>query len=158
MDLESNTPEGFLHTIVHTIGGIGDGSGILATPISTDPDNPDYLKSMGFTRYGHEPVLLLPPSVAKTFAAAGWSKADIRAYLFEQVRVPQGVWSKHGRFKNGQFMAAKWRDAPPDTMIPIVFYPEAFQIIVVGGAANKMSYCPVGSGNAAVTKSTDRWK
>lgn len=157
-DLESNTPEGFLHTYVHTICGIGDGSGILTSPVSTDADNPDRLKSMGPTKYGHEPVLLLPPSAAKAFAAAGWSKADIRAYLFEHARVPKSIWAKHGRFANGKFMAEKWRDAPPDTGIPIVLFPEAFQIIVVGAEANKMAYCPVGSGNAAVTKSIDRWR
>ena len=50
------------------------------------------------------------------------------------------------------------QEAPPDARIPIVFFPEAFQIIVVGGPANKMSYCSVGGSCAAVTRSVDRWR
>ena len=89
-DLDSNTPEGFLRTYVNTIPTIGTGSGIQQTPSDTD---------LRPTRYGHEPVVLLPPSAAKTFAENGWTKADIRAHLFEHARVPKRVWMEFSRYK-----------------------------------------------------------
>lgn len=159
-DLESNTPEGFLYTYVHTICSMGDGSGTIMSPLSTDPAEDSYLRSIGPTKYGHEPVLLLPPSAAKAIAAAGWTKDDIRAYLFEHACIPKSRWLENSRFKidNGKNMASKWKRAPLDAKIPIVFFPGAYQIIVVGGPANKMSYCPVGGSCAAVTKSVDNWR
>jgi hypothetical protein len=104
--------------------------------------------------------LLLPPSAAKIFADAGWTKQDIRAHLFKHACIPKSVWLQSSRFTfdGGRNMARKWREAPPDAMIPIVLFPEAFQIIVVGGPSNKMSYCPVTAKGAAVTRSIDRWK
>ncbi len=158
--LDSNTAEEFLFLYVNSICSIADGSGILGSPLSTDPAEGSYLKCIGPTEYGHEPVLLLPPSAAKTFADAGWTKDAIRAYLFEHASIPKSLWLEYPFFKldNGKYMARKWREAPQDAQIPIVLFPEAFQIIVVGGPANKMSYCPTGGRCAAVTKSVDRWK
>ena len=158
--LDSNTPEELLFVYVHTICGIGDGSGMFGSPLSTDPADDSFRRSMGPTQYGHEPVLLLPPSAARTFADAGWTKDDIRAHLFENAWITKGLWLEHPKFKldQGRNMAAKWRDAPLDAKIPIVLFPEAYQILVVGGPANKMSYCPVGGSCAAVTKSVDNWR
>ena len=157
-DLDSNTPEGFLATYRHTIKAMGCGSGIMGTPMPSDPDDIGALATIGPTKFGHEPVLLLPPSAAKKFAEAGWKKDDIGAHLFEHARITKRAWLEHSRYEDGKNMAQKWKDAPPDTEIPIVFYPEAFQIIVVGGPANKMSYCPAGGRSAAVTRSVDKWR
>jgi hypothetical protein len=149
-DLASNTPEGFLYTIAHSIVGIGNGSGMFYSPYDLD---------LSPTQYGHEPVLLLPPSAANTFGSQGWTKDDIREYLYRHARVPKGIWAGHSWFKNHpEMLAPKWREAPADTGIPIVFHPKAFQILVVGGPANKMSYCPPGGRNAAVTKPVDKWR
>ena len=149
-DLASNTPEGFLYTITHTITGIGNGSGMFYSP---------YDLNLTPTQYGHEPVLLLPPSAAQTFGKEGWTKDAIREYLYQHARVPKGVWTGHSWFKNHpNMLAPKWREAPSDTGIPVVFHPKAFQIIVVGGPANKMSYCAPGGRNAAVTRSADKWR
>jgi len=149
-DLASNTPEGFLYTITHTITGIGNGSGMFYSP---------YDLNLTPTEYGHEPVLLLPPSAAQTFGKKGWTKDTIREYLYQHARVPKGVWAGHSWFKNHpNMLAPKWREAPSDTGIPIVFHPKAFQVIVVGGPANKMSYCAPGGRNAAVTRSADKWR
>lgn len=158
-DLDSNTPEGFLTTYIHTIRAMGSGTGILTTPAPSDPEEDKVsLYTIGPTEYGHEPVVLLPPSAAKKFSEAGWKKDDIRAYLFEHARISKRFWIEHSRYKDGRKMARKWQDAPLDAGIPIVFSPEAFQIIVVGGPANKMSYCPVGARCAAVTHSVDKWR
>jgi hypothetical protein len=159
-DLDSNTPEGFLYTYIQTICSVGNGGGIIWSPLATNPAEESYARSMGVTKYGHEPVLLLPPSAAKTIAEAGWTKDDIRAYLFERACIPKSVWLEYSKYKidNGKNMAKKWKDAPPDAKIPIVLFPEAFQILVVGGPANKMSYCPTAGTASAVTRSVDRWR
>jgi hypothetical protein len=157
-DLDSNSPEGFLTTYVNTICAMGSGSGIQGTPMSDDPEDQAFLATMGPTKYGHEPVLLIPPSVAQKFKEDGWEKDDIRAYLFKHARIPKRNWLQFSRYRGGENMAQKWKDAPPDTGIPIVFFPEAFRIIVVGGPANKMSYCPVGGRSAAATRSVDKWR
>jgi hypothetical protein len=80
--------------------------------------------------------------------------------LFKHGRIPKSVWMENSKFKldKGKNMARKWKEAPMDAKIPTVLFPEAFQIIVVGGPANKMFYCPVGGACAAVTKSVDNWR
>ena len=34
------------------------------------------------------PLVLLSPIIAETIATAGWSKADVKQYLFEHARMP----------------------------------------------------------------------
>jgi len=42
-------------------------------------------------------AMVVPPQLRAHFQAAGWSKADIREYLFEKARVTRGEWADVGK-------------------------------------------------------------
>jgi hypothetical protein len=42
-------------------------------------------------------AIVLPPQLRQHFEAAGWSKADIRRYVFERARIRRGEWADCGK-------------------------------------------------------------
>lgn len=81
--------------------------------------------------------LLLSPEHAATIFADGWSKQDIREYLWEKSSAP--YWSYPGK-PGGKAAPPFTCDPPPefgpvtdDTMIPVFDTPERIHIAVVGG-------------------------
>jgi hypothetical protein len=42
-------------------------------------------------------AIIIPPQLRTHFAAAGWSKADIRRYVFENARILRSEWADCGK-------------------------------------------------------------
>ena len=42
-------------------------------------------------------AIVVPPQLRTHFNAAGWSKADIRAYIFEKARILRAEWAECGK-------------------------------------------------------------
>jgi hypothetical protein len=100
------------------------------------------------------PLVLLTPIIAETIARAGWSKHDVKRYLFEHARMPawlfekiqrdwQGkpIWNlteeaQQGRIPRELFAASD----DPERMVPIVWEPEHFMIVVTGDPLRTSSY------------------
>jgi len=98
-------------------------------------------------------VLVLSPEHAKTIARDGWSKRDVRNYLYETVvrqQPPQSILGPpHGRaakWTTGDGSARKFRS--PDTII----------VVVAGGTVGRLSAVIPGwvseelAGSATVSK------
>ncbi len=72
----------------------------------------------------------------------GWSKKDVRDYLFHHSRVPW-LYMKYGGLAGPERVTPGWKwlwDAPEDTPIPVAGGPDWFHIIVVGASTGKSSY------------------
>ncbi len=97
------------------------------------------------------PLLVLSPILARTFANAGWSKADVRRALFDHARIPAwrfekliGEWSNlsAGRPVLSDLVAAgHLPDAfaasdDPNRLVPVVTEPQKF-VIAVSGDPNR---------------------
>jgi hypothetical protein len=130
-DFGSNTAQRLVSTIGGTMGG-------------------------GINNYREYPlmsdtVLVLSPEHANTIARDGWSKADVRKYLWETVvRQPEpGAPPLRGR-------AAKWATA--EGAVRKFRSPDAIIIVVAGGTAGRLSVVIPGwvseemAGSAPVTK------
>ena len=105
---------------------------------------------------GHyRPLLVLSPILARTIAAAGWSKADLRAALFETARIPAwrfekliGEWSNltPGRRTLTELAAAGHvppvfaASDDPDRLVPIVTEPAKIAIAVAGDPTRPNAY------------------
>ena len=106
-------------------------------------------KSMGSLR----PLLVLSPILAETIAKAGWSKQDVKQYLFDHARLPAweferylGDWTDHvirsleSEVNLGKIPRVFLESDDPDRLVPIVFEPDDF-MIAVGGDPLRNNAC-----------------
>ena len=102
-----------------------------------------------------ETLVVLNPWQARQFEAEGWSKVEIRIYLWEHVRARLGqIKAVDALGIAGQFWP-KWVDQDNDDYpVPIAARPRDIHIIVAGGDTYFAAVCPGwgGLGGFAVTK------
>jgi hypothetical protein len=85
---------------------------------------------------GAETLLVVSPEHAATFAAAGWSKATLRQWLFSRARATAGALRASGSGELTPFVALADSD---QTEIPKFLSPEEIVIVVAGGDAGRFS-------------------
>ncbi|MEA2855493.1 MAG: hypothetical protein QOE02_5563 [Rhodospirillaceae bacterium] len=91
------------------------------------------------------PLLILPPVVAEVIAKHGWSKGDIKQYLFDHARIPAWRFEKYTKewtedttytlkelVRMGNAPKIFHESDDPNRMLPIVCEPDDFQVIVSG--------------------------
>jgi hypothetical protein len=85
------------------------------------------------------PLLSLGPEHAATIAGDGFTKRQVKEFLFEHARFPLAALG--AEYRRYQIERRGARDAP-DTMLPIVRAAEDISVIVVGGAGKHSSWQP----------------
>ena len=132
-DHESHTAEGICTTI----------AGTLATTGNND------------VYYDAEPLIVFGPEHAKTVAAAGWSKVDVRRFIYEQAQIPLGRFSRENierRFRVHKLFEGRYQEAGYEALVPMVRRPEALMIVVIGGAGKHSAVIPTFGATRAVTR------
>ncbi len=101
------------------------------------------------------PLLVLSPILARTFADAGWSRADVQQAMFEHARIPAwrfekliGEWSNltSGRrtlvqlAEEGHVPAVFAESGDPDRLVPIVTGANKIAIAVAGDPTRTNAY------------------
>jgi hypothetical protein len=107
---------------------------------------------------GHDqfqPLLVLSPIIARTFAKAAWTKHDLQEALFQHARIPAIVFEKligdwtnitAGRPQLAQLVAdgilphVFAESSDPGRLVPIVTRPERFMVAVAGDANRTNAY------------------
>ena len=74
-----------------------------------------------------EPLVILGPEHARTIAQDGFAKKDVKEFLFQQARLPKGVFSK-------EHQENRFAHLSQDALIPVAEKPEDIIIIVAGGS------------------------
>ena len=107
------------------------------------------------TGYGKlRPLALITPIIAQTIAAAGWSKEDVKRYLFEKARIPawefertlrdwtaKPVWNLADEARKGLIPAAVYAASEdPERLVPIVWDPSHFMVVVTGDPGRTSGY------------------
>jgi hypothetical protein len=93
------------------------------------------------THWG-DTLLVMSPEHAAVVAGDGWSKADLRRFLFERLRRPvhELVPGKNGGDGLPEHVLRKFADPEHDTtLIPKFRAPEHIKILVAGGTAGRFS-------------------
>jgi hypothetical protein len=85
------------------------------------------------------PLLCLGPEHAATIARDGYSKKQVKEFLFEHARFPLARLGEDFRRQQIEQLHAPDR---PDTMLPIVKEPDDISVIVVGGAGKHSCWQP----------------
>jgi hypothetical protein len=133
-DHRSTTGRDILKTIVHTIAVPGCNNAVT----------------------GGEFLLLLSPEHAATIAGDGFSKEDVKKFLYEEARVsvehfPTVAWQWVRQ------MRPQWEEAfEKKGRIPLVDRWEEVQIAVAGGAGKHSAFIPTFGATRPVTKSIAR--
>ena len=100
------------------------------------------------------PLLSLGPEHAATIAKEGYSKQQVKEFLFEHARFP---FARLGREYQRQ-QVERWKVVEsPDTMVPIVERPEDITIIVTGGAGKHSSWQPTFGNGTHWTRRPIAW-
>jgi hypothetical protein len=103
----------------------------------------------------YRPLLLLTPILAETIAKAGWSRSDVKNWLFQNARLPAWKFEKYiggwtnlvpGRRTLGDLVARGGANpvyaesADPGRLVPIVCRPDDILIAVTGDPMRTNAY------------------
>lgn len=81
------------------------------------------------------------PEHAKVLADDGWDRASLRQYLYENARVPFGLWRQVGLA--GVFPQPKFVEHADDSYgVPMCDRPEDIRLVVVGGQGQHSCFIP----------------
>jgi hypothetical protein len=87
------------------------------------------------------PTIVLSPRIAAMVAEMGWSKDDLRRYLYESALVPAGDLERRGhnvqldiaaQVRAGLISEDYLRSTDPNRLVSAFVRPESIQIIVAG--------------------------
>ena len=149
-------------TIAHYTGGGSLSSVSGSTPEEMLPYLADSVQRFNnwqvtfTTSHGNgtlRPLVVVSPIIAETIAKAGWSKADVKRYLFDHARRPawdferqlrdwniRGVWDLKDDATHGRIPPVFHESDDPNRMVPIVWKPEDFMIVVAGDPLRNNAY------------------
>ncbi|MBI4505845.1 MAG: hypothetical protein HY691_09945, partial [Chloroflexi bacterium] len=86
-------------------------------------------------------VVVLCPEHAAEIARAGFSRRDVRQYLYEHARMPVGLLRGRGYHNSNTWPA--WVDqSDAQTLVPIVSSPDDFVLVVAGGDGRHSAWMP----------------
>jgi hypothetical protein len=95
------------------------------------------------------PLLTFGPEHAATVAKEGFTKKQVKEFLFEHARYPLAKLG--AEYRAAQLTRNDVKDTP-DAMVPIVRAPEDISIIVAGGAGKHSSWQPTFGDGTAPTR------
>ncbi len=125
----------------------GEGAVLLQAIASTmaHPPSNEYM-------FGGEPWLILGPEHASKLARAGYSKADVKAQLWELSKLPASLLSEKDIGRSQKARTAELGMITPATMLPISPSPKHMGLIVAGGEGTHSTYVPSFGMMRAVTR------
>jgi len=100
---------------------------------------------------GGDPLVILGPEHAQTIAGSGWSKADFKRRFWERACVPIGAFSEENLARFVAIAPERFKDKPPDTLVPWCPTPEDVAVIVAGGPGKHSSIVPTFGATRSVT-------
>ncbi|MBI2909265.1 MAG: hypothetical protein HYX92_16595 [Chloroflexi bacterium] len=126
MDLVAHEPE----RLLLTFAGTGNSAGACSTSAWLQENR------------SRPHMLLVCPDHAAVIANRGWSKQDVKEFLYHNAHI-EWRYLKHGNQLIPERVVPPWKwlyDAPENTLLPIGAGPHWFNIIVVGGSVGKSSW------------------
>jgi hypothetical protein len=103
--------------------------------------------------YASQPVLALGPEHAATIANDGFSKKDVKQWLFDHATLPLSRFSQETierRFRRK--LAEQFANAPLDTPVRMFAKPDDLLVVVTGGAGKHSQYIPTFGNTRAATR------
>ena len=99
------------------------------------------------------PMLVLSPILAQTIARDGWTKQTVKEYLFKNARMPawkferylrdwmnKPIWKLSDEVKAGRIPKMFHESDDPERLVPIVWKPEDYMVVVSGDPMRTNAY------------------
>ncbi|PYM48140.1 MAG: hypothetical protein DME14_12635 [Candidatus Rokuibacteriota bacterium] len=115
----------------------------LAGTAATTGSNDVYL--------GGEPLVVLGPEHARTFADSGWSKADVKRVIWERARVRLDRFSPENRERFGVLDPERFRGRLLAEEVALCASPDDLMVIVAGGPGKHSAIIPTFGATRSVT-------
>ena len=103
--------------------------------------------------YASEPLIAFGPEHAATIAREGYSKADVKRYIFQHATLPLGRFSQENidrRFR--VTFAERYGSGDKALTVPMAQCAEDIMVIVAGGAGKHSMYIPTFGETRSVTR------
>jgi len=135
----SSTPQRFLHPVPDPAASPFLGRGIAFERSQTAKE---LLKTLGHSiayvgnrniNGSGQPVLILAPQHARLIALGGYSKADVKRYLWEHARVRFGDIPRGNLVNYSEHNLKFYADFGDEARVPIAERAEDIVIVVMGG-------------------------
>ncbi|MCZ7574186.1 MAG: hypothetical protein M5U01_37020 [Ardenticatenaceae bacterium] len=97
-----------------------------------------------------EAFLLLGPEHAAIIARDGWTKDDVRQFIFEHARRPVAHLKRGGMY-GPETAWPRWLDHDDQALVPLVERPSDIGVLVVGGAGRHSSHLITWSASRSIT-------
>jgi hypothetical protein len=136
-DHESITGEGLLKMIAGTVAMTGSNN----------------------VYYEGAPLVICGPEHAQTIAQDGYSKADVKRYLYEHARVPLASFSNENierRMRQWAVYKGEFAKAGMEARVPVIKRPDGVHIVVIGGAGKHSAFVPTFGASEPVTRAIRR--
>lgn len=124
---------------------VNDHSGISAAGILTTIAGTLVGQGNNNFLFQGEPVVILGPEHAKTIAKDGFTKSEVREWIFQRAKLPKRVFSKEKQEK-------RFPHLPEDALIPVARKPEDILVAVAGGAGKHSMVIPTFGNSLSVTQ------
>jgi hypothetical protein len=82
-----------------------------------------------------EPLLVIGPEHATIIARSGFSKQDVKHFLYEKARIPKKMFSK-------KHQQDRFPDFSDDALIPVIPKEDGLMVVVAGGSGKHSVFCP----------------
>lgn len=104
-----------------------------------------------------EALIVFGPELAATVAGDGYSKADVKRFLFEHARIPLGSFSDENILRRLKVRSPElYTKAGANAMVAAAERAENFMIAVIGGAGKHAAFLPTFGTTRAVTRALKR--
>ncbi|MFQ6672481.1 MAG: hypothetical protein ACE5KY_04210, partial [Candidatus Tectimicrobiota bacterium] len=135
-DHVSTGASGILHTVADTAATLGS--------------------NVGWYLSQSQLLVALGPEHAATVAGDGFSKADVKAFIFEQARLPLRTLRLGGMWGIQDWPCWMLAVTDPETRMPLVRSPEEIYVVVAGGAGKHSAVVPNCTFSRAVSRPITR--
>jgi len=97
------------------------------------------------------PLIVMSPSIAKAIADGGWSKDDVKKYLYDNVKMPAHLVEKYARnsamnsydlkefVASGMISSEYYESDDPNRLVRVFIKPEMIGIVVAGDPGRNQS-------------------
>ena len=98
-----------------------------------------------------ELMLVLGPEHAASIASSGWSRQQVREYVFRAVARRRDELARGGMYHMRDWPAAL-NQLPLDALVPMVPSADDILVLVAGGAGKHSAVCPSFGATVSVTR------